>query len=139
MGKHLRKINLYSYSIRISFFIVYFWFGILKVLDVSSATPLMTDLLHLILPSAPIVPFIVFFGIFEMIIGLLFLIPNLTRFVTFLAIVHLIPCILPLFILPSYTWSSWGVLDLTGQYIIKNVFIVSSLITLNYIYRQEEE
>ena len=39
----LKKFNTNDYLIRIPLFIIFFWFGILKVLDVSPATELIID------------------------------------------------------------------------------------------------
>ena len=39
----LKRFNTNDYLIRIPLFIIFFWFGILKVLDVSPATELIID------------------------------------------------------------------------------------------------
>ena len=39
----LKRFNTNDFLIRIPLFIIFFWFGILKVLDVSPATELIID------------------------------------------------------------------------------------------------
>ncbi len=110
---------------RISIFIVYFWFGILKVFSYSPANPLVEALLKHTLPFMTFDTFIVILGIFEMFIGVAFLIPKLEK-VAFVALVlHLIVVIMPLFLLPEITWQKFLVPTLEGQYIIKNILIVA--------------
>lgn len=123
--------------IRVSFLIIYFWFGILKVLDLSGATPLVADLLHYFFPSFHEDIFLFYFGLFEISIGLSFIFPQITRWSIFITSVHLLACTLPLLILPLHTWQQGWVLTQTGQYIVKNIFVVSALINLNYFHRQQ--
>ena len=126
----MRVKENYLLSIRISFFIIYTWFGLLKVFDVSGATNLVQDLLNFMLPGFPEDLFVFLFGLFEMFVGIIFLYKPFTKLAIFLATVHLLMCTFPLFVLPQYTWNGNGILTQTGQYIIKNIFIVSGLIGL---------
>lgn len=115
---------------RLSLFIVYFWFGILKVLGTSSANSLVGQLLERTIPFLTFDQFIVGFGFFEMLIGFLFLLPRYERLAIALLIPHLLTTILPLFLLPSVTWQYFLVPTMEGQYIIKNVVIVSLAFSL---------
>lgn len=111
---------------RFTLFLVYFWFGILKVFDLSPATPLVHALFDQTLASfISFSAFSIGFGLFEVAIGLLFLFPHLTRVALVLLTTHIITAISPLFMLPQYVWSSWLVPTLEGQYIIKNVLIIA--------------
>ncbi len=111
---------------RLSIFLVYFWFGILKVVNASPASPLVIELMRATLPSY-ITPesFLIFFGYFEMLIGLAFLIPGLERWAIGLLIPHMIMTALPLILLPTVAWTSFLVPTLEGQYIIKNLVIIA--------------
>ncbi|MDQ3244918.1 MAG: hypothetical protein M3P22_01025 [bacterium] len=111
---------------RFAIFIVYFWFGALKVFAESPANPLVDALLKQTLPGVTFAQFIVFFGVFEMLIGILFLLPRFTRLVMFLLLIHLTTTLMPLFVLPSATWQGFLVPTLEGQYIIKNILIISA-------------
>lgn len=77
---HFAKSNLELFA-RLSLFIIYFWFGILKVLGFSPATQLVTDLFNLTFWSAlmPIDIFMILFGAFEMLIGVVFLVAPAKR------------------------------------------------------------
>lgn len=111
---------------RLAIFIVYFWFGILKLLGLSPATPLVLALFNKTLDH--FIPFNIFyiaFALFEMSIGILFLIRGLERTAIYLIGLHLFTTILPLFLLPQLTWQAFLVPTLEGQYIIKNILIVA--------------
>ena len=111
---------------RLAIFIVYFWFGILKLFGTSPANPLVSELLSVTMPF-PITfeQFILVLGIYEMVIGIAFLIPRLERFAILLLIPHLIVTTMPLILLRADTWQSFLVPTLEGQYIIKNLLIVA--------------
>lgn len=110
---------------RIALFIIFFWFGILKVIHASPANPLVAELLHKTLPFLTFSQFIIGFGIFEMIIGITFLIPKCERLAMALLIPHMITTALPLFLLPDVAWQSAFIPTLEGQYIIKNLALVA--------------
>ncbi len=109
---------------RFAIFLVYFWFGILKVLETSPASPLVVALLDRTMPFLNPDSFLVAFGLLEMIIGILFIIPRLERLAIFTLILHLITTIMPLFLLPEFAWQSLMVPTLEGQYMIKNILLV---------------
>ncbi|MER3407253.1 MAG: hypothetical protein C4278_02485 [Patescibacteria group bacterium] len=115
---------------RLSLFIVFFYFGFLKVLGFSPANPLVESLLNKTLPFISFDKFIILFGLFEMLIGLLFIIPKLERVVIFLLMIHMITTFLPLVLLPQLTWQKFLVPTLEGQYIIKNLVIISLAIVI---------
>lgn len=110
---------------RIAIFVVYFWFGILKVLHYSPASPLVGALVTKTLPFLTPDQFIIGFGYFEMLIGVVFLIPGLERLAIALLIPHMVTTAFPLFLLPEITWSGFLVPTLEGQYIIKNLVIIA--------------
>jgi hypothetical protein len=69
--------------------------------------------------------FYLFFAWFEVLIGVLFLIPKMTRVVIPLLFIHMITTFGPLVLLPAETWSGFLVPTLVGQYIIKNLVIIA--------------
>lgn len=120
----MKKISLTSW-VRLSLFLVYFWFGILKVFNLSPAEQLVHDLFNLTL--AWIVPFQLFylgFSLFECGLGIFFLIKGQEKVAFILMLGHLFSTALPLVLLPSQTWHSLLVPTLTGQYILKNILIL---------------
>ncbi|MFI5134216.1 MAG: hypothetical protein ACHQD9_00055 [Chitinophagales bacterium] len=110
---------------RISFFVVYFYFGLLKVLGLSPAEVIVRELWMNTLPFIPFKGFLNFFGAYEMLIGIIFLIPGKERIALYLLIPHMITTFGPLVFLPQYTWKAFMVPTLAGHYIIKNVIIIA--------------
>lgn len=110
---------------RFALFTVFFWFGFLKVLGTSPAHPLVADLLRKTLPFISLEQFMIFFGIYEMAIGIIFLIPKLERLAMALLLPHIVTTFLPLVLLPSVVWQGFLTPTLEGQYIIKNLAIIA--------------
>ncbi|MBI4159553.1 hypothetical protein HY504_00090 [Candidatus Wolfebacteria bacterium] len=124
----LRTINLPA--ARGTIFVVFFWFGLLKVVATSPANPLVAELLGRTLPFVTFNQFIIGFGIYEMMIGVIFLIPGLERLAIALLVPHMATTFLPLIVTPAMTWQSFMVPTLEGQYIIKNLVIIAAAIAI---------
>ncbi len=110
---------------RISLFVIFFWFGLLKVLGISPADPLVADLLEKTMPFIAFDGFRIFFGLYEMIIGAAFLMAGHERLAMVLLLPHMATTFLPLILLPNDTWASVLVPTFVGQYIIKNLIIIA--------------
>lgn len=115
---------------RLAIFVVYFWFGALKLLGVSPAGPLVQELFDVAIISIPFPAFYMAFAIFEMIIGLAFLVRGWERVAIFLLMAHLATAALPLIVLPHITWQGFLVPTIEGQYIIKNILIAALAIVI---------
>ncbi|OGI95342.1 hypothetical protein A2917_02130 [Candidatus Nomurabacteria bacterium RIFCSPLOWO2_01_FULL_42_17] len=115
---------------RFSLFVIFFWFGILKVIGVSSASPLVQSLFERTISFMSFDTFIVLFGIFECVIGILFIIRGFERVVIPMLFAHMATTFMPLFLLPAMTWSGFLVPTLEGQYIIKNLLIIAVAIAI---------
>jgi uncharacterized membrane protein YkgB len=113
---------------RAGLFIIFFWFGLLKVMGLSPASGLVQSLFEQTIPWMPFSLFIVSFGVFEMAIGLLFLMKGYERLVIPLLFIHMITTFMPLFVIPQETWSGLLVPTLEGQYIIKNFALIAAAI-----------
>jgi uncharacterized membrane protein YkgB len=126
MGREERASFVFSH---IAIFIVFVWFGALKVFGLSPATPLVTELLARMMDFIPfsISPelFVMLFGGFEVFIGICFIVPRLQTLGLVLLIPHMLTTILPLFLLTDTAWSDILTPTLEGQYIIKNVVIIA--------------
>jgi uncharacterized membrane protein YkgB len=135
----LKVINLfkkiYIPTGRISLFIIFFWFGALKVFGTSPANPLVENLLHKTLPFISFSKFIIFFGLLEMFLGILFVIKGAEQILITLLALHMFTTTLPLIFLPQITWQGFLTPTLEGQYIIKNLAIIALAIT---IYSQQK-
>lgn len=125
--RHVVK-NLQKYADelgRICLFVIFFWFGFLKVLGVSPANNVVAELLGVMLPFLSTEYFIIFLGLFEMLLGVLMLIPRFTLVAVLILIVHMFTTLLPLVVLPDITWAGMLVPTLEGQYILKNLALVA--------------
>ncbi|MDB5204880.1 MAG: hypothetical protein JWP09_908 [Candidatus Taylorbacteria bacterium] len=111
---------------RFGLFVVFFWFGFLKLFGLSPANPLVEALLNSVMPFMSFGTFIIFFGMFECIIGILFLIKGLERVAILMLFVHMITTLMPLFLLPQIAWSGFMIPTLEGQYMIKNILIIAA-------------
>jgi uncharacterized membrane protein YkgB len=114
----------------IALFIVFVWFGGLKLFGLSPANPLVSNLLAHTLPFMSFGVFSMLLGGYEVLIGVLFIIPRMERVAIALLIPHMFVTIMPLILLPAITWQAPFVPTLEGQYIIKNVVIIALAATV---------
>ncbi len=127
--KDFQKLELTL--VKFSIFLVYFYFGFLKFINKSPAEPLIEALFHKTLAKfISFSDFYPFFALFEMLIGILFLIRGLERIAILFLFLHLLMTFLPLLLLPQITWQSFFVPTLQGQYIIKNVLLIALAIVI---------
>lgn len=109
-------------------FIIFFWFGLLKVIGLSPVSGLVERLFETTIPWLPFATFLIGFGLFEMLIGVLFLFRGTERIVIPLLFIHMITTFMPLFLLPQETWSGFLTPTLEGQYIIKNLALIAAAV-----------
>lgn len=115
---------------RFALFVVYFWFGVLKLLGVSPAGPLVTALWHETIPFIPLDNFMMLFALYEMLIGIMFLIPRLERVAIASILLHVFTTCMPLVLLPHIVWQMFMVPSLEGQYIIKNIVVLALALSI---------
>ena len=113
---------------RFGLFVIFFYFGLLKVIGLSPASELVQQLFEQTISWMPFATFIILFGLFECLIGILFIIRGFERIVIPLLFLHMVTTFMPLFILPQETWSGFLVPTLQGQYIIKNLVVIATAI-----------
>ncbi|MCC6198772.1 hypothetical protein IT401_00970 [Candidatus Nomurabacteria bacterium] len=113
---------------RIALFVVFFWFGLLKALGLSPAGALVHSLFDQTINWMSFDTFYLLFALFEMLIGILFLIPGAERIVLPLLLFHMVTTFLPLIYLKEATWQRAWVPTLEGQYIIKNLALIAAAI-----------
>jgi len=119
----LRKISLPL--ARVAFFIVFFWFGILKMMELSPAIGVIHTIYSHTLWFIPWKLYILLFGAYECVIAVIFLFPGKEKWVLYLLVPHAMTTFGPLLILPNLTWKGFMVPNLIGQYIIKNLVIIA--------------
>jgi uncharacterized membrane protein YkgB len=126
--------------LRISFGIVFIWFGILKPLGLSPAETLASDL---VAAAGYWIPFNEYLypllAVVEISIGVLFLFRPTLRIAIFLLFIQMPLTLMPLIVLPAATWVTFPfVPTLEGQYIIKNLILISSAIVVGGTVRKSQ-
>ena len=97
----------------------------MKIIGISPASGVVERLFESTIPFMSFSTFIILFGIFECLIGVLFMIKGAERIVLPLLLIHMITTFGPLFFLTSETWQAFMIPTLEGQYIIKNLVIIA--------------
>jgi uncharacterized membrane protein YkgB len=115
----------FEWAARIAIFIIYFWFGLLKLINLSPATPLATALVQRTIGMQYFNDSFKALAVFECVLGILFLIPAMTWICSILLIIHMGIVSSPLVIAPSVAWTHPGVPTLEGQYIIKDLALIA--------------
>jgi uncharacterized membrane protein YkgB len=117
--------RLFTPFARLAIFVVYFWFGILKLCNLSPASPIAQALTAKTIGLQHYSLAFKTLAVYECIVGILFLFPKATRLVIPLLFIHLIIVCSPLILVPHLAWSRPFVPTLEGQYIIKNMAIAA--------------
>lgn len=110
---------------RIALFVVFFWFGFLKLTGVSPAGDLAEALAAKTIGDDLFDFSFKALALLECFIGVLFLVPKAVRIVIPLLFLHMAVVCAPLILVPEMTWQSFLVPTLEGQYIIKNIVIIA--------------
>lgn len=127
-----RQVSLYLkrrsiFLLRFSLGIIFFWYGLLKVLDISPVEELVERATHWIGAK----DFVHFLGIWEMVIGICLFNRKLQRIGLILLFMQFPGTFLPLFTNPEdcFTIIPFG-LTLEGQYVFKNLVLISAALVL---------
>ena len=131
----LYKFNTNDYLVRIPLFIIFFWFGLLKVLDLSPATELIIGTVFW-MPFLSPENWTIVIGWWEMAIGICFLSKKTTLLAMVLMFLQMTGTFMPLVILPEITFQSSNPFlpTLEGQYIIKNIIIITAALIIGRSY-----
>lgn len=110
---------------RFSIFLIFFWFGFIKLLGLSPASTLAETLVGKTVGMEYFDALFYVLAVIECVIGILFLLPKATRVVIPLLLLHMLIVCSPLVLVPEYTWQQFAVPTLEGQYIIKNAVVIA--------------
>ena len=119
-------------ALRVSLGTIFFWFGILKPLGISAAAPLVLNTVSwmpLLSPNG----WLAVIGWWEVAIGVFFLFQPTLRVAIALLAMQMAGTFMPLVLLPEITWQPGRIpfgLTMEGQYIIKNLLIISAALTV---------
>ncbi|MFO7847192.1 hypothetical protein [Rhodohalobacter sp.] len=119
-------------ALRISLGIIFIWFGILKTIGLSPAEGLVLATVDW-MPIFTAETWLVIIGWWEVIIGICFLFKSTLRIAIGLLAMQMAGTLLPLFILTEVTFQTGAfpyAPTIEGQYIIKNLLIISAAIVI---------
>lgn len=132
--KIINKIDLFS---RVAMFLIYSWFGILKVIGISPADSVVHQLFDV--TFLPLIidfnTFYVLFAWFEVLLGIAFLFPQFTKYAFWVFIAHIIMTMMPLVLLPNLIWQNGLGLTFSGQYIVKNIALIALMLKIKQDYK----
>jgi len=129
---------MYTYGkpiLRFSLAIIFIWFGYLKVVLDSPAQELVANTVYWLDPKI----FIPILGIWEMLIGIFLCFRATIRLAILLLILQMPGTFLPLVLLPDVCFVKFPlILSMEGQYIIKNLVLISAGIVIGGTLREKE-
>jgi uncharacterized membrane protein YkgB len=119
-------------ALRISLAIIFIWFGVLKPLGLSPAGPLVEATVSW-MPFLTPLQWVAVIGWWEVLIGVTFLFKPTLRIAIALLALQMTGTFLPLVMLPGVTFQAGlypFVPTIEGQYIIKNLLIISAALVV---------
>lgn len=126
-------------ALRLSLAVIFIWFGLLKPLGLSSADALVratTAWMPLLDPGQ----WVSLVGWWEVAIGVTFLFRRTLRIAIALLALQMVGTFMPLFLLPEVTFQAGHAPyapTLEGQYIVKNLLIISAALVVGGTVRRE--
>ena len=121
--------------LRYSLGIIYIWFGILKPFGLSPAQELVENTVYWFDNPSDFVPIL---GWWEVLIGLTMCIKPLIRISIVLLFIQMPGTFLPLILFPDVCFTTFPFgLTLEGQYIVKNLIIISAALVVGSSVRDE--
>ena len=125
------RFNSNDYIIRTPLFVIFFWFGLLKVIKLSPAQGLVIDTVYW-MPFFEAESWTIIIGYWEVLIAILFMFKRTTFFAMVLLLLQMTGTFLPLIILPEVTFQNSNPFlpTLEGQYIIKNIIIITAALII---------
>lgn len=127
-------------ALRFSLGVIFIWFGILKPLGISAAAPLVLSTVSW-MPLLSPEGWLVVIGWWEVAIGVFFLFQPTLRIAIALLALQMAGTLMPLVLLPEVTWQPGRIPfgpTMEGQYIIKNLLIISAALTVGGTVRRAE-
>jgi len=119
-------------ALRVSLAIIFIWFGLLKPLGLSPAAPLVEATVSW-MPWLTASQWVAVIGWWEVAIGVTFLFQSTIRIAIALLALQMTGTFLPLVMLPGVTFQAGHypfVPTIEGQYIIKNLLIISAALVV---------
>lgn len=125
----LFRLNFEPFA-RVSLFAIYFWFGAVKLTGLSQASPLAEALVTNTVGPQYFHTLFMVLAVLECVIGILFLIPRCTKVAVVALAAHMVIVCSPLLLVPQMAWQRFLIPTIEGQYIIKNLALLSLALAL---------
>ena len=129
------RFNTNDFLIRLPLFVIFFWFGLLKVIELSPAKQLIIDTVFW-MPFLSAEAWVIVIGYWEMLIAIFFLTKRTTFLAMILLFLQMSGTFMPLILLPEISFQSSNPLlpTLEGQYIIKNIIRITAALVIGRKY-----
>ena len=110
--------------LRISLGIVFVWFGLLKIFEVSPVAEFVARTIYWVDPDL----FVPALGVFEVTVGVLLLLGKMMRLTLLLFVLQMAGTFLTFFILPNVVFQHGNPLLLTveGEFVVKNLVLIAA-------------
>jgi uncharacterized membrane protein YphA (DoxX/SURF4 family) len=110
--------------LRISLGLVFVWFGLLKIFQVSPVSELVARTVYWVDPDV-VVPAL---GVFEVTVGTLLLFGRALRLAVFLLVAQLVGTFVTFLVLPNVTFRDGNpfLLTVEGEFVVKNLVLISA-------------
>lgn len=119
---------------RVGLSVIFFWFGLLKILGHTSATSIIAKTVYLSSPKV-MVPIL---GFWEALIGVCFLFRRLVRAAIVLLMLRIVGSLLALIVKPEECWVVFPwIPTIQGQYLIKDIALFGAALVIGATARQE--
>ena len=118
-----------TFLLRLSLAIVFFWFGVLKLIEMSPVVELLRSSFPVLARS----PYLELLGLAEIIIAAGLLVDRLSKPAAALMILHLLGTLSVVWVSPALVFApAFPVLTMAGEFLAKNVvFIMAGLVVLS--------
>jgi uncharacterized membrane protein YkgB len=120
--------------LRVSLGVVFVWFGMLKILDVSPVADLVAKTVYWFDPET----FVTVLGVFEVAVGTLLLLGRALRLTLLLFMLQMIGTFLTFLILPQVTFRNGNpfLLTVEGEFVVKNLVLISAALVVGTTVRR---
>jgi uncharacterized membrane protein YkgB len=121
--------------LRIALGIVFVWFGLLKVFEVSPVAEFVARTVYWVDPHF----FVPALGVFEVMLGVLLLLGRMMRLTLLLFVAQMIGTFLTFLILPNVTFRHGNPLQLTveGEFVVKNLVLIAAALVVGTTVRRK--
>ncbi len=120
--------------LRVSLGLVFVWFGVLKIFDVSPVADLVANTVYWVDPEL----FVTALGFFEVFVGVMLLFGWALRLTLLLFVAQMVGTFLTFIVLPEVTFRHGNPLLLTveGEFVVKNLVLISAALVVGTTIRR---